>query len=69
MESKGETDKFTVTILLGAFNTYLSAADRTKRLNNISEDTRDMKQYYLFKTDNILSHKLSLNKYKMIEKL
>ena len=54
MESKGETDKFTVTILLGAFNTYLSATDRTKRLNNISKDTRDMKQYYLFKyTGNI----------------
>jgi len=48
MDSKGETDKFTVTILLGAFNTDLSATDRTKRLN-ISKDTRDMKQYYLFK--------------------
>ena len=49
MESKGEIDKFTVTILLGAFNADLSATDRTKRHNNISKDTRDMKQYYLFK--------------------
>lgn len=49
MESKRETDKFTVTILLGAFNADLSATDRTKRHNNISKDTRDMKQYYLFK--------------------